>query len=249
MPAIIIPARLNSSRLPRKLLLDDTGYPLLWHTTQRALESNLADIIIIATEDDEIADVVSRFGIDDVYCVRTPPCDSGTERVAWVVENMKKLSDFFDYVVNFQGDEPELPGAVVDALIRELQSDNVVDVVTLATIGKEYDYYVPSVVKVVIDHRKNAMYFSRTPIPYGLSGDGCLNHFGIYAYRREFLLAVPTLPTTTLGSEKLEQLQWLQSGFRIRVLQGDINCIGIDTQQEYQQFVQRYFNNIDHDFT
>lgn len=239
MSAIIIPARLKSSRLRRKLLLDDTGFPLLWHTTQRALESTLAQVVIIATEDQEIVDTVALFGVEDVYCVHTPPCNSGTERVAWVVENIQKFSDFFDVVVNFQGDEPELPGTLADTLIRELQKDNMVDVTTLATKGNVNEYDAPSVVKVVTDHCGNAMYFSRAPIPHG-SNDGCLTHFGIYAYRREFLLAFPTLPETTLGSERLEQLQWLQSGFRIRVLTKEINCVGVDTKREYDNFVRRY---------
>lgn len=242
MPAIIIPARLNSSRLPRKLLLDDTGFPLIWHTIKRALESFTAEIVLVATEDDELADIVSGFGLSNVYCTLTPPCKSGTERVAWVVENTNWFSDCFDYVVNFQGDEPDLPGSLADELIEELRSDNMIDVATVVTSGNHDDYISASVVKAVLDHRGNAMYFSRSPIPYGLPNGGCYNHFGIYAYRREFLLAVPALPPGSLDSECLEQLQWLQSGFRVKTIEKESLEIGVNTAEEYNNFVERYRN-------
>jgi 3-deoxy-manno-octulosonate cytidylyltransferase (CMP-KDO synthetase) len=236
MPAIIIPARLGSTRLPRKLLLDDTGYPLLWHTAQRALESKLITDVIIATEDQEIVDVVSKFGHPRIYSAKTPKCNSGTERISWVVQHIKEFD--FQFVVNFQGDEPELPGRYIDELVDALVTTPAVDVATLATPISRHSYSSPDVVKVVLDHVENAMYFSRAPIPHGDS-DLALAHVGIYAYRLDFLLAMPTLPASTLESEKLEQLQWLQSGFKIRVLTKDLDLVGIDTKEEYNRFVSR----------
>lgn len=235
MPAIIIPARLGSTRLPRKLLLDDTGFPLLWHTAQRALESKLITEVIIATEDKEIFDVAAKFGHPRIYPVRTPKCKSGTERITWVVRNVKEFD--FQFVVNFQGDEPELPGSLVDELVIALVDNPSIDIATVATPASAADYVSDSVVKVVLNHIEGAMYFSRSPIPHG--GGDALAHVGIYAYRLDFLLALPTLVAGTLESERLEQLQWLQSGFKIRVLTRDLDLVGIDTRKEYDRFVKR----------
>ena len=233
MPVIIIPARLGSTRLPRKLLLNDTGFPLLWHTAQRALESKLINDVIIATEDREIANIVARFGHPRIYPVTTPKCNSGTERVSWVVKHIKEFD--YSFVVNFQGDEPELPGKYVDELVGALMTEQV-DVATLATPASHSDYNSPSVVKVVLDHRDHAMYFSRSPIPHN---GPALAHVGIYAYKLEFLIALPTLAAGTLETEKLEQIQWLQSGFRVKVLKRNLDIVGIDTQEEYNRFVKR----------
>lgn len=239
MPAIIIPARLGSTRLPNKLLLCDTGFPLIWHTASRALESDLINDVIIATEDDEIMDVVKGFNNPRIHPIKTPQCSSGSERISWVVGNVKSFD--FSFVVNFQGDEPELPGKYVDELVDTLVTNPTIDIVTLAAPASLWDYHSNSVVKVVLDHNKNAMYFSRSPIPYGLAHEkqDRLAHIGIYAYRLDFLLAIPTLLESTLQSENLEQLQWLQSGFKIRVLEKNLNLVGIDTQEEYNRFVKR----------
>ena len=238
MPTIIIPARLGSTRLPCKSLLCDTGFPLIWHTASRALESKINDIII-ATEDNEIMDVVKGWNHPRIHPIKTPICNSGSERISWVVRNV----EFFDFsfVVNFQGDEPELPGKYVDELINALVTNHTIDVATLVTPVSLHDYYSDSVVKVVLDHNKNAMYFSRSPIPHGIRHENRIKlaHVGIYAYRLDFLLAMPTLLESTLQSEELEQLQWLQSGFKIRVLEKDLDLVGIDTQEEYDRFVKR----------
>lgn len=242
MPAIIIPARLNSTRLPGKLLLKETGYPLLWHTTTNALKSELANVVIIATEDQEIHDEVMKFGVSNVYVVQTPPCNSGTDRIAWVVENVQDFTNDFDIVVNFQGDEPELDGKYADELIGVVENNPIIDVSTLCYHGSVNEYHSPDVVKIVTDHNGRAMYFSRSPIPYG-SGNG-LNHVGIYAYRRDFLLAIPTMIPTTFQTEKLEQLQWLQSGFHIQAVKMDHKTVGVDTREEYENFVNRHRDSL-----
>lgn len=235
---IVIPARLASTRLPNKLLLDDTGRPLICHTVDRALESK-ADAVIVASEDLEILDAVPDH--HRVVKRETPSCSSGTERVAWVAET--HLGDV-DKVINLQGDEPELDSEHLDALFDAV-ADPVVDVATIASPASNLDYKSYSVVKVVVDHDGNAMYFSRCSIPYGTSGDVqresvALKHIGVYAYRFEFLLALSSMEPTTLGCESLEQLQWLQSGFKVKVLQREVHAIGVDTRQEYDAFVRRW---------
>jgi 3-deoxy-manno-octulosonate cytidylyltransferase (CMP-KDO synthetase) len=146
-------------------------------------------------------------------------------------------------IVNLQGDEPELSGKHLDEMADALVNDNTADVSTLATPASNLDYKSYSVVKVVVTHNDHAMYFSRCPIPYGATptiDHNALKHIGAYAYRREFFFALQQMEPTTLGCESLEQLQWLQSGFRIKVLQRDIKATGIDTLPEYENFVKNW---------
>jgi 3-deoxy-manno-octulosonate cytidylyltransferase (CMP-KDO synthetase) len=237
---VVIPARLASTRLPKKLLLDETGKPLICHTIDRAKESK-ADEVIVATEDQEIIDVIEDLDYD-VSTVFTPVCNSGTDRVAWVANNWYRpdgATPQFNIIVNLQGDEPELKSECINDLI-DACSDPIIDVATIAAPANNLDYRSHSVVKVVLDHEDNAMYFSRCAIPYDADKDSApLKHIGVYAYRYEFLLALGGMKRTTLGSESLEQLQWLQSGFKIRVLKRDIQAVGVDTRQEYDAFVRR----------
>jgi len=233
---IIIPARLGSTRLPRKFMLDDTGKPLICHTIDRALESTKARKIFVISEDQEILDVVNNYSTAVDTCL-TPQCDSGTERIKWFIKNSATI--FHEIIVNLQGDEPELSGKYLDELVTILFDDQLVDVATIAAHATPSQYVSRDVVKAVLDHNKNAMYFSRASIPY--DSDTALKHIGVYAYRNTFLLA--NMEPTTLGCESLEQLQWLQSGFRIRVLVKDIKEAGIDTKQEYLSFVKRWEAN------
>ena len=233
---IIIPARLSSQRLPGKLLLSNTGYPLIWHTIQRALEANFVDKIIVATENIEIYQIVMKFNISRVSVILTPIYSSGTERVLYVVQTLKNPN----IIINLQGDEPELSGKYVDNLINILNNTDCV-VATLAAPASFDEYNSNSVVKVVIDHNSNAMYFSRSGIPYG---GNSLKHFGLYAYKLEFFSLLPQFPACTYKSELLEQLQWLQAGIKIHVIIDDnIKSIGIDVKEEYDNFVQRWLDN------
>lgn len=236
MAIIVIPARLASTRLPNKLLLNDTGKPLIYHTIDHALESKFADYVYVASEDSEILSVVSKRYSSKVITAQTPKCSSGTERVRWLVDN--RLDYDADVVVNLQADEPELDGKHLDKLISELQSNSISDVATLSAPASNLDYKSYSVVKVVVDHNGHAMYFSRCAIPHG--GKEALKHIGVYAYKQEFLVALNSMEPTTLGCESLEQLQWLQSGFRIVVLETDIRVVGVDTIEEYKSFVKRW---------
>lgn len=234
MPTIIIPARLASTRLKDKLLLSYTGYPLIWYTIQRALESRLVNDIIVATEDQSIADAVNVYVEPRVKVIMTPPCNSGTERISWVVNNIEGFD--FSIVVNLQGDEPNLPGYYIDMLVEKLSNNHTTDIMTLVGHAQFEEYISNSVVKAVLDHNDNIMYFSRSPIPFGVTWSYA--HIGIYAYKYEFLSVVSMLEKTTLDTEKLEQLQWLQSGFKIQAIKTDLRPGGIDIMPEYLHFVR-----------
>ncbi len=235
MIVVVIPARLGSTRLPNKLILTDTGKPLLYHTIDRVLESNLTDVVFVATEDRAIYRLVQDYNNHKIRPVMTGPAQSGTERIANFV------SAHFDdehTIVNFQGDEPDLPGCFIDRL-AELVRSGCCDVSTLASPLDDMEVASDrDVVKVVTDHNSNALWFSRYPIPLG--GPCWLKHAGIYAYSTKFLRQLSTMTPTTARGESLEQLQWLQAGFRIKVLVDEVTSVGIDNRNDYIQFVARY---------
>ncbi len=226
--------------MPNKLLLDKTGHHLLWHTIQRALESKLAELIIIATPDPEIYDAVISYKLNKVMPYMTGHFDSGTDRIVGLIQIMKACGhhclDDSDIIVNLQGDEPELPGIYIDKLTERLTNDTNCDVYTIATPITIKESQSPEIVKVVLTHDKQAMYFSRTPIPYNSYS---LKHLGIYAYRVKFLNSIKNMSITSLYTEKLEQLRWLQCGCCIRVLVDDVDIIDINTESDYQKFVTK----------
>ena len=205
---IIIPARLDSQRLPRKLLKNDTGYPLIWHTIQNANRSKVATSVIVVTDSDEIKDAIK----DEAEVVITGHCDSGTQRVAAA----QRLRSLRGYIVNVQGDEPAVDMSHVDELFTSLETGIDTDVVTIATKASSEEYDNPNVVKVVTGANDQAMYFSRSPIPHG-GPQNSLKHIGVYAYRSSFLDMIHTLtPANRTASENLEQLQWLENGRKIK---------------------------------
>lgn len=244
---IVIPARLHSTRLPRKLLLNETGKTVLEHTYRAAQRSQLADHVIVAADDAEIVSAVESFG----GCVELTSVNhrSGTDRAAEVASRHPD----FDIVVNVQGDEPELPGAAIDRAISMLIEDKMAQVATLATpIHTADQLNDPACVKVVFDHRQRAMYFSRSPIPAAKVWDDALlastpessrlfwQHIGLYAYRRGFLADYSGLKPSPLEQvESLEQLRILQAGLTISVGQIDHCVAGIDTAEDYRLFVSR----------
>jgi 3-deoxy-manno-octulosonate cytidylyltransferase (CMP-KDO synthetase) len=240
---IVIPARLASTRLPRKLLLDVTGKPLIQHTYEAALRAKRPCGVIVAADHAEIAGAVRSFGGE--VRMTDPELPSGTDRVAVVA---RELPDA-DIIVNVQGDEPEIAGEAIDTAIRLLEEDPAVPMSTLATpIRTREQLLDPACVKVVFDSRGRAMYFSRSAIPHArewddtLLADGChfFQHLGLYAYRRDFLLRLAELPPCDLEKiEKLEQLRVLAAGFSIAVGVVDQPTRGIDTPPDYQAFVQR----------
>lgn len=228
---VIIPARLESIRLPNKLLLDETGKPLILYTIDAA--KKYFGNVIIATEDREIYEACQNYA--DVRL--TGKHNSGTARIAALASKNN-----WDIIINWQGDEPELDGQYVQDMLVDFDDPNI-DIVTLAALASPEEYNSPDVVKVVVTHENMAMYFSRCPIPH--NGQSiALKHIGIYAFRREFLLAFPSLEEDQYSCERLEQLNWLQSGFRIKVCIRHIETAGIDTAEEYKAFVKRMGNNV-----
>ena len=243
---IVIPARLASTRLPRKMLLAETGKPLIQHVWEGACRSKLASGVCVATDDDEIFQAVQNFGGQAVMTSRDLTC--GTERVAAVAAQMPDV----DIFVNVQGDEPEMTGETVDATISLLlKHPEAVMATVAAPLRQREGLNDPACVKVVFDDQQRALYFSRSLIPYPRDGvtDELLNaepplfyqHMGIYAYRRDFLLRYAAMPRTSLEkTESLEQLRALQNGFSILVGVVPRSSIGIDTPEDYAAFVRRY---------
>lgn len=240
--AVVIPARFASSRLPGKPLLRDTGKYLIQHVYERACRARCASDVLVATDDRRIFDAVREFGGRPVMTRADHP--SGTDRVAEVARGLNA-----DVLVNVQGDEPLVDPADID-LLADLMRDPGADMATLAVPIADADAYLsPNVVKVVCDDRGRALYFSRSPIP--MVRDGApdfaaqparfLQHLGIYAYRREFLLQLAATPPHPLEqSEKLEQLRVLGTGGTIGVgVVGEAHR-GVDTPADYAEFVRAY---------
>ncbi|WP_165244262.1 3-deoxy-manno-octulosonate cytidylyltransferase [Paludisphaera soli] len=243
--AAVIPARFASTRLPGKPLLSDTGKPLIQHVVEAARRAKSLRRVIVATDDDRIADAVRAFGGEVAMTRADHP--TGTDRVAEVAATISNAA----IIVNVQGDEPEIEGSSIDRLITLLQEDPDAPMATLATpIRDEAVYRDPSCVKVVASTRGRALYFSRSPIPFHRdaapdfadpAAPAALLHLGIYAYRRDFLLRIGELPRSPLeAAEKLEQLRVLEAGLPIALGIVDEPSIGIDTPEDYRRFVERH---------
>ncbi|MEZ6039333.1 MAG: 3-deoxy-manno-octulosonate cytidylyltransferase [Planctomycetaceae bacterium] len=242
----IIPARLQSTRLPRKLLLNATGKPLIQYVWETACACPEISEVLVATDSNEIAEVVHHFGGQAVI---TGEHQSGTDRIAEVVRNRCPSADI---IVNLQGDEPELQPSVITSLVRQIIDNDSPMATVAAPLTDARKVLDPSCVKVVTDVNGRAMYFSRSPIPFSrdvpmetfFSDDEpspWLQHVGLYAYRREFLLQLTMMPPSPLEQmEKLEQLRALQCGAAISVAVVDHAAVGIDTPTDYAEFLQRH---------
>lgn len=239
---IVIPARIDSTRLPRKLLLSDTGKPLIEHTYRAALTAMLPTKVCVATCDDELAQVVRSFGGEAEET--SAGAATGTDRIAEVAQRLKEMS----LVVNVQGDEPEIDGEQIDTAIRLLDSNPAADMATLATPIHDADAWRdPACVKVVFDDSARALYFSRSPIPYnGPPSDdqgpppGAFRHIGVYVYRRDFLLKYASAPRSHKETtEHLEQIRALDLGATILTAVVDKRSRAINTAEDYQRFVSR----------
>lgn len=237
----VVPARFASTRLPGKPLLSDTGRPLIQHVVEAARQASRLHRIIVATDDIRIAEAVRAFG-GEVMMTREDHA-TGTDRVAEVCQAIPDA----EIIVNLQGDEPEISGHALDEVVRMLLDDPESPMATLATPITDKEVYLdPACVKVVVDRRGRALYFSRSPIPHhrdGIPGAGPIGllHLGLYAYRRSFLLEMASLPKSSLENiEKLEQLRVLEAGYPIAVGVVEERSIGIDTPEDYVRFVGRW---------
>ncbi len=242
---LVIPARRHSTRLPDKLLLRAGGKTVLQHTFEAACRTRRPNKVLIATDNNEIAREAKRFRAEVV--MTNADCKSGTDRVAEAIGNLPEA----EIVVNLQGDEPEIDPRAIDRLVDRLQQDPSASMATLATPIRERALIEdPACVKVVFDAAGRALYFSRSPIPLVRDGDVDSylaadpplyhQHIGVYAYRRDLLLRLASLPQGLLEqAEKLEQLRVLEQGETILMTLVDEPTRGIDTAEDYAAFVAR----------
>ena len=234
----VIPARLDSSRLPGKLLLRETGRSLLEHTYRAASQARALDELVVATDSLEIAAEVQRFGGAFEMTGEHP---SGTDRLAEVARRRGE----FDVLVNVQGDEPEIDPAAIDTLAAAITGSDA-EMATLSAPLTELEAFAdPANVKVVCDPTGRALLFSRAPIPHPRDGGGVPEearlHVGAYAYRRSFLIRLSELPPSRLERvEKLEQLRALEAGAALRVCEVEAHACGVDTRADYDAFVARF---------
>lgn len=223
-----IPARWGSTRLPGKPLRELAGRPLIEHVYRRAAAAEGLARLVVLTDDERIARAVGAFGGE---CELTPAdCASGTDRIAWAARHWRAAA-----VVNIQGDEPLIEPAEIGRLARHLIERPDDPMVTLAAPASEDELATPDVVKVAVDRRGYALYFSRASIPYRRDARAYapLKHIGIYGYRRDALLELAALePTPLERAESLEQLRALENGIPIRVLTTDRSWTGVDTMDD-----------------
>jgi 3-deoxy-manno-octulosonate cytidylyltransferase (CMP-KDO synthetase) len=234
---LVIPARYGSKRLPGKPLLSETGKPLILHVIERARLARTVSRVIVATDDERILDAVRDGGGEAVLTSADHRC--GTERVAEVAAGLPDEPHF----VNLQGDEPEIKPEDIDTLVETLTGTGA----PMATLAAPLDparVSDPARVKVVVDRRGDALYFSRAPIPFDRDGTRAvvpLLHVGIYGFTREALAKFAGWPATPLErSESLEQLRALENGMRIRVATVFAAPPGVDTMESYREFVRRH---------
>jgi 3-deoxy-manno-octulosonate cytidylyltransferase (CMP-KDO synthetase) len=225
----IIPARWGSTRFPGKPLHGIAGKPLIQHVWERCTEACCFDQIIIATDDMRI--VEAGFGIGAEIALTSPGHRSGTDRIAEVASKLKKASVIF----NIQGDEPLIDPTLLRRLVREVKANKQIDIITAATSLSSDAALNEHNVKVVFDSEGDALYFSRSCIPFHRAADkvDVYKHLGIYGFRRKALLNFVKLPPSLLEkAEQLEQLRALENGMKIRVIVSESNSIGVDTLED-----------------
>ncbi len=243
----VIPARFASVRFPGKALADIQGKPMVQHVYERTAKASLVSEVMIATDDERIADAVRAFG------GRVEMTDkghaTGTDRLAEVAGRLDS-----EIIVNVQGDEPLIEPAMIDEAIRPLIEEPEIVMGTLkCRIKNLHDFLSPNVVKVVTDQKGFALYFSRSPLPnfrdkwndlkdekFAAGKLLCYKHVGLYVYRRRFLLDYAAMTPTLLESaEKLEQLRALENGYRIKVVETEFETIGVDTPTDLEKVLER----------
>ncbi len=236
----IIPARLGSERFPQKVLASETGTPLIVHVCEAAARASLVDRVIVAASETEIVAAVEAAGFEAV--LTRSDHQTGTSRVAEVAERLGAADDAV--IVNVQGDEPEIEAAVIDAAIRAIGATDAPVATVAAPFAEGEDPANPNIVKAAVDRSGHALLFSRSVIPHdreGRGGVGRLRHVGLYAYRRWFLARIAALaPTPLEQAERLEQLRFLEHGYRIAVAIEPAGGVGIDTPEQYAAFVKRW---------
>ena len=243
---IVIPARLDSSRLPKKVLLDLKGKTVIQRVYEQCLKVKNIDGVYIATDSTEIEGVCRSF-TDHIILTKSSH-QSGTDRIGEAVSGID-----CDIVVNVQGDEPFIDPNLIEELVHSFDHDQVSMASAMSKIENIKDLQDPNVVKVVLDTQNNAIYFSRAPIPYPRDHQEIIRsneefkkynffrHIGIYGYQKDFLAKYIKMDQTNLEKlEKLEQLRVIENGFKIKMIEAASSLIGIDTQEDYEEALKKY---------
>jgi 3-deoxy-manno-octulosonate cytidylyltransferase (CMP-KDO synthetase) len=235
----VIPARYSSTRFEGKVLADILGKPMLQHVWERAKQARLLDDLIIACDDQRVADAAAGFGAKVALTVKGHV--SGTDRICEAVNPID-----VKIVINIQGDEPLVHPMMIDALAQALLDDPKLLMSTIIRkIENPQELSDPNVVKVVVDKNNFALYFSRAAIPYlaqnsELSSTAYYKHIGLYGYTKDFLFIYKNIPISRLEeTERLEQLRVLEEGYRIKVIETKHDTIGVDTPEDLEK-VKRY---------
>jgi len=230
----VIPARYSSTRFEGKVLADIAGKPMLQHVWERAKEAVMLDDLVIACDDERVAEKAKEFGAKVVMTAKAHTC--GTDRICEVI-------NFLDVkiAVNIQADEPLIQPGMIDTVARALLDDDAIPMATLMKkIEKQEEVNDPHVVKVVCDKNGFALYFSRAAIPYRAQNSEVASpvyykHIGLYSYSKDFLFVYKNLPVSPLeGIEKLEQLRVLHEGLKIKVIETKFETIGVDTPEDLE---------------
>jgi len=228
----VIPARYGSTRLPAKALAMIHGKPMIQHVYERCLKAKLLSEVLVATDDKRIFDAVINFGGNVVMTSKTHK--SGTDRIGEAIKNIK-----CDVVVNIQGDEPMIAPDNIDKAIKPLIQDKSINVATLCiSISDKKEISNPNVVKVVLDSNSNALYFSRSVIPFNrdTTKSEYFKHIGLYVYRKDYLMKLIKMKPSRLElTEKLEQLRVLESGQKIKVIETEIESYSVDTPADLRK--------------
>lgn len=238
----VIPARYGSTRFPGKPLASLRGRPLVAHVVDNARRATRLDRVVVATDDERIVRAVEAAGAE----ARLTPADlpSGSDRAAWTARELAGEGYAAELVVNLQGDEPLLPGEAMDLAVETLLADEEAQIGTLAAPARPDEVARPQVVKVVLDGRGRALYFSRSEIPYPRDPKARrttpLKHLGLYVYRFDYLQRYVTLGVSELEAvEGLEQLRALEDGARIAVRVGRWEALGVDTPADLAEAERR----------
>ena len=243
---IIIPARLDSSRLPKKVLLDLKGKTVIQRVYEQCLKVKNVDGVYIATDSIEIKEVCETFTNQVIITKSTH--QSGTDRIGEAVSAIA-----CDIVINVQGDEPFIEPSLIEALVNSFSNSDISMSSAMSKINNVKDLQNSNVVKVVTDLHNNALFFSRSLIPFPrdvkeisiakevLEKYQFFRHIGIYGYRKDFLLKFVNMEQSYLEKiEKLEQLRALENGFKIKMIEANSSLIGIDTQEDYEEALKKY---------
>lgn len=230
----VIPSRIGSTRIPRKPLLPIQGKPMIQWVYENASRCKIISQVLVATDSEEIAASITNIGGN--VELTDSDIQTGSDRAAVIAENYPEM----DVVINLQGDEPFIKPSMLEQLVTPYLDGESPEMTTLASpLNMQTNFTDPGAVKVITDLNGNAIYFSRSPIPYLREKIECLpvyHHIGLYAFRRDFLLNYAKLPQTPLEkAEVLEQLRAIEHGYKIRVCLTEGRTLEINTKEEYEQ--------------